>query len=352
MYRLVILFLALFFTATNGQIAINAIDLDGVDDYVNCGTDSSLDISEFITIEAWVKMDSIQSIWAYHRIVDKYWYTIQQGYELVVDAYSITSHFEFWATNGSKHVIIGNVPLNDQAWHHLAASYDGEIMKLYLDGQIETEITIGKFYIRQCSNFLGIGNNHDGNVWHPFGGEIDEVRLWDVARTQAQIQQTMYDTLSSNYYVGADSGLIGYWKFDSMEDLGINGDGADDIRDLSYNSNHGDCNNDPVLVPSGAFVTKVEGGKLYLPEGYTLHQNYPNPFNPTTIIKYTLPKSEKVKIEVFNLLGQKTETLINKQMPSGSHKIEFTAKDLPSGVYLYRIEAGEYQHVQKMILLK
>ena len=65
-----------------------------------------------------------------------------------------------------------------------------------------------------------------------------------------------------------------------------------------------------------------------------------------------LPKPEKVKIEVFNLLGQKIETLINKPMPAGSHEVEFTAKNLPSGVYLYRIEAGEYQQVKKMVLLK
>jgi len=85
---------------------------------------------------------------------------------------------------------------------------------------------------------------------------------------------------------------------------------------------------------------------------YALSQNYPNPFNPSTTINFTLPKSEKVKIEVFNLLGQKIETLLNTQMPSGSHEIEFTAKDLPSGVYLYTIEAGNYHQVRKMILLK
>jgi len=91
---------------------------------------------------------------------------------------------------------------------------------------------------------------------------------------------------------------------------------------------------------------------------YYLSQNYPNPFNPTTKINYTLPKAEKVKIEVFNLLGQRITTLLNKQMPSGSHEVEFTAKDLPSGVYLYRIvvdsygEAGDYLDVRKMILLK
>jgi len=87
-------------------------------------------------------------------------------------------------------------------------------------------------------------------------------------------------------------------------------------------------------------------------ETFRLFQNFPNPFNPTTKIKYELPKSEKVKIEIFNLLGQKIETLLNKQMPTGIHKIEFNGQKLPSGVYLYRIEAGKFQYIRKMILLR
>jgi len=93
---------------------------------------------------------------------------------------------------------------------------------------------------------------------------------------------------------------------------------------------------------------------------FTLKQNYPNPFNPTTKITYTLTKSEKVKIEIFNLSGQKIKTLINKPMSSGSHEIKFTAIDLPSGVYLYRLKVGDpstgsgrgFQEVKKMILVK
>ena len=81
-------------------------------------------------------------------------------------------------------------------------------------------------------------------------------------------------------------------------------------------------------------------------------QNYPNPFNPLTTIKYTLSKPVNVKIEVFNLLGQKIKTILNKQKSTGLHEIEITAQDLPSGVYLYRIEAGEFHDVKKMILLR
>ncbi len=85
---------------------------------------------------------------------------------------------------------------------------------------------------------------------------------------------------------------------------------------------------------------------------FLLSQNYPNPFNPNTTIEFTLQKKENVKIEIFNMLGQKVETLLNKQMPSGSQTVEFNAQNLPSGVYLYRIEAGRFQEVKKMVLLR
>jgi predicted outer membrane repeat protein len=100
------------------------------------------------------------------------------------------------------------------------------------------------------------------------------------------------------------------------------------------------------------FVANLIETNTRLPVNFLFHQNYPNPFNPNTIILFDLPNFTKVKIDIFNLLGQKVETLLNKQMPAGSHEVEFIAKDLPSGVYLYRIEAGSFQQVRKMIILK
>jgi hypothetical protein len=83
-----------------------------------------------------------------------------------------------------------------------------------------------------------------------------------------------------------------------------------------------------------------------------LANNYPNPFNPSTKIKFTLPKAEKVKIAVYNTIGQKIETLLNQSMKAGFYEVEFNAVYLSSGVYFYRIEAGEFQYVKKMVLIK
>ena len=89
-----------------------------------------------------------------------------------------------------------------------------------------------------------------------------------------------------------------------------------------------------------------------LPLSYRLHQNYPNPFNPSTKITFTLPKPGHAILEVYNTLGQKIRTLLNKKMPAGSYEVQFNARNLPSGIYFYRITAGEFQQVRKMVFLK
>jgi hypothetical protein len=89
-----------------------------------------------------------------------------------------------------------------------------------------------------------------------------------------------------------------------------------------------------------------------LPQIYTLHQNYPNPFNPSTTIEFDLPNASDVRIEVYNIAGQKIQTLLINQISAGSHQVEFNAQNLSSGVYFYKIEAGEFQDVKKMILLR
>ena len=89
-----------------------------------------------------------------------------------------------------------------------------------------------------------------------------------------------------------------------------------------------------------------------IPVTFVLHQNYPNPFNPSTQISFNLPKPEFVTLEIYNTLGQKIETLLNKAMKAGQHEVEFNAQNLSSGIYFYRIEAGEFQDVKKMVLLR
>jgi len=98
--------------------------------------------------------------------------------------------------------------------------------------------------------------------------------------------------------------------------------------------------------------TGIEAVGQKIPERFSLSQNYPNPFNPGTRIKFTLPKAEMVSIEVYNTLGQMVGRLLNQPLPAGIHEVGFNGEYLPSGIYFYRIEAGAFHAVKKMILIR
>jgi hypothetical protein len=99
------------------------------------------------------------------------------------------------------------------------------------------------------------------------------------------------------------------------------------------------------------------GKEVPIPENYELEQNYPNPFNPTTTIKYALPVEGKTTLVIYDILGRKVKTLVNEVQPAGYYKVMWDSRNdhgiqCASGVYLFRIIAGDYQKVKKLILLR
>jgi hypothetical protein len=89
-----------------------------------------------------------------------------------------------------------------------------------------------------------------------------------------------------------------------------------------------------------------------IPNEFRLLQNYPNPFNPTTTIAYSLPKAAHVSLKVYNLLGREVATLVDRQMPPGAHQAIWNAQGVPSGVFFYKIMAGNYSKTHKMVLMQ
>src|SRR5690606_12941027 len=90
----------------------------------------------------------------------------------------------------------------------------------------------------------------------------------------------------------------------------------------------------------------------HIVDNYKLYQNYPNPFNPSTQICFDLPKSDFVKISVFDMLGREVARLMDGNVNAGSHSVEFNAVQFPSGTYFYKLEAGDFKEMKKMILIK
>lgn len=88
------------------------------------------------------------------------------------------------------------------------------------------------------------------------------------------------------------------------------------------------------------------------PTNYALYQNYPNPFNPATTIKYTIPKEELVSIKIYDVIGNELKELVNSRQTAGQYEVSFDASSLSSGVYMYKIQAGDYVQTKKMLLLK
>ena len=93
-------------------------------------------------------------------------------------------------------------------------------------------------------------------------------------------------------------------------------------------------------------------GNEGVPTAFSLSQNYPNPFNPSTTVQYSISKSSHVVLEVFNVLGQSITKLVDEQLAPGTYKSTFNASNLSSGVYLYRLKAGDYVQTMKMVLTK
>ena len=119
-----------------------------------------------------------------------------------------------------------------------------------------------------------------------------------------------------------------------------------------------------------AYVVKAENNEYYIKVGklnnittgindedvltqkFVLEQNYPNPFNPSTTISFALPQQANVKLNVYNSLGEEVAELVNGNISAGNHQVTFDASHLSSGLYFYRMAAGSFFEVKKMILLK
>jgi hypothetical protein len=97
---------------------------------------------------------------------------------------------------------------------------------------------------------------------------------------------------------------------------------------------------------------RVAAGTPAHPSEFSLAQNFPNPFNPSTTIRYGLPQRATVQLKVYNALGQQVATLVQGEQGAGYHEVTFEASGLSSGVYLYRMQAGTFVGVKRLLLVR
>lgn len=226
------------------------LSLDGVSNYVELSdgkvSASSLNLpTESLTLETWVKLDSFQQWSSFISFIQDNGST-EAGFALGTTE---DEKFYFALAGGGNGITYLYSPESYQTdeWYHLAATYDGSIMKLLLDGvevASSTEQTGAIYYL---DSWYRIGKYQDDDENHEINGNIDEVRIWDVARTQAEIQQNRDRVLT-----GSELGLTGYWHF-NLDSLSGN-----TVSDLTGNGNDGILIGDAELGVDSPYVGYVD----------------------------------------------------------------------------------------------
>ena len=127
---------------------------------------------------------------------------------------------------------------------------------------------------------------------------------------------------------------------------------VDEIPGLSYWGQNSTSDSNAWYYDSLVLFTTPVYSEYPVVNSYSLSQNYPNPFNPVTKINYSLAHSGKAIIKIYDVLGREIRTLVNEEKPAGNHTVEFNAAGLASGVYIYRLQAGDFVSSKKMLFLK
>lgn len=306
--------------------------------YAYCDPQPELNLTEALTIEAWIKpLDGSAS---FNKIIDKNKITLfySSAFPLFPDNCLV---FQMESENGTisrTYSPENSIMLGD--WNHIAVTYNGtDEVKIYINGAEQPtandEPPQGSI-ADHSSNFLIIGNTEAGG--QPFKGILDELRLWEMVRSDVDIQMNMFFYLNGN-----EPGLTANWRFNEG-----NGNTISDQTGLINTGYLVDTQWTQGLLLAG---TGIKDEQL-VPEQIISVSCYPNPFNPTVNIEFALFSRSRIELAVYNLLGKKIDTITDGILEAGNHTKTWTASNLPSGLYLYKLNTDKRVKTGKMMLLK
>jgi photosystem II stability/assembly factor-like uncharacterized protein len=224
-----------------------------------------------------------------------------------------------------------------------------------------TTKSLRSVYFMDASNGWSVGYDNDGAV---LVSTINGGETWSLSMLPDVLK------LNSIYFrdlnIGWTCGSIVYEQEERGAILYTENGGEtwdvqhyEDELSILYDIDFIDDNTGWVVGTDGILLKTTTGGVTNIGDesnvviqDYSLYQNYPNPFNPSTIINYSISKRSFVQLTVFNILGQIVSKLVNQEQEPGHHEVTFDASHLPSGVYIYRLQASEYVESRKMLYLK
>jgi hypothetical protein len=220
------------------------------------------------------------------------------------------------------------------------------------------------------SSILGNGPNYCTIKYTPTG-DTQWVRIYvDTSTNPYDIAYSITVDSSNNIYISGRGGTNGptttikysyngvqLWKMNYPIQLSTNGNSIaiDRARNIFVTGSDGDF-----VTIKYSQLDAIKKISTVVPDNFYLSQNYPNPFNPSTKIKFDIPdfplvkgaRGMSVRLSIYDLLGREITTLVNQQLKPGTYEVEFDGTDYPSGVYLYRLSAGDLSETKKLVLLK
>ena len=214
----------------------------------------------------------------------------------------------------------------DEKWARYVTSYKDRYPHVSIEPGSGEYYYIGSANYQNQNYYLGRQYIDDPGVWDSLGSFNDDANVSDEDRV----------ALVSTYGPSKSLGVAAAWACLVGSDY-----------DIYFDASWCPCTTDVSETP-----TEAEP-----PQNFELFQNYPNPFNPTTNIEFLLPRSGQVKIEIFNILGQKVRTLVDQRLRAGQKVVDWdgrddSGKEVTSGIYFYRLRTSEFSQTNKMVVLR
>lgn len=299
---------------------------------------------------------------AKYDLTTEIWSAVGSGLDNTVRALEVLGndlyvggHFTSAGSESANYIARYNT--ENETWHSLGNGTDNNVITITADNGV---IYAGGFFNQAGGNDVRkIARYNPANeTWSSIGGpQYGSVSTIAISGNQLFI--------GGNFLSSADVNANRIAMYDLSEDIWQPlGDGMDDIV-LSlaiYEEN---------LLAGGQFITagskpashfarwdfsenpvNISETKNGIPQGFLLEQNYPNPFNPTTQIRYTLPESGHISLDVYSISGQHIANVVSRTQTAGQHTATFDASRLSSGIYLYRLQVGSMLQIRKMTLIK
>lgn len=314
---------------TNPGVSLN---FDGTNDYVELPNESNFNFTSSITVEAWVRVTTFNKDW--QAIVtkgDRSWR---------IARYSNTNQVNFALTPVGN--VTSTVSINDGNWHHVAGTYDGATMKIYVDGVLENQLSVTATIANSSYN-VAIGENLQA-TGRSFHGSIDEVRIWGVSRTESEISNSYSCELAGN-----EAGLVAYYKF-NQGISGLNNSTETTLIDVTSNGNNGTLTN---FTLNGSTSNWIFGSPIATNSvcGTLSSENdimeskikfYPNPLDKYLVVETN--SLTNANINIFEINGRHIST---KKINSSIETLD-TSK-LQSGIYLINIKSDQGRITKKLV---